>query len=157
MELIKSQGLYFLSSLIWGVIIFFLYDFLRIFRKLIPHAFFFRAIEDLVFWLVSSLLVFRMIFQRNNGILRIFFIFAFIYGMYAYQILAQDYFVKVSVRFIRFLFAPFMFVTKKVKQMIKYALRKCELYLIIKPERFYNDRKRKAENDPKKKKRNKKK
>ncbi len=146
MDLIKNQGYYFLSSLLWGFIIFFLYDFLRVFRKFIPHAFFFRALEDLIFWLISSVLVFQMIFQRNNGILRIFFLFAFVYGMYSYQTLVKDSFVNTAEKFIRFLFAPFAFLLRQSKKIIKFVLHKLDKYFIMKPKHFYNDRKAAAEN-----------
>lgn len=131
MELIKSQELYFLASLLWGILLFFLYDLLRIFRKFIPHAIIFLALEDLLFWLIGSLFVFQMIFERNNGILRVFFIFAFLFGMYVYHSLVKDHFVNVTVRFITFLFSPIAFVIKKVKRLVKYILKKAKKSLII--------------------------
>lgn len=119
MELIKSQGLYFLASIIWGLIILFLYDWLRIFRKLIPHSIFFFAIEDLIFWLIGSLFVFQMIFERNNGILRLFFIFAFLAGMYTYYLLVRDHFVNITVKFITLLFSPIAYFIKKIRKILK--------------------------------------
>jgi hypothetical protein len=53
---------FFLTSILWGVILLVAYDVLRIFRRLIKHDAFFIALEDLIFWVVASLFIFAMIY-----------------------------------------------------------------------------------------------
>lgn len=115
MEMILSQIRYFLASFLYGVICFFFYDWLRIFRKLLSHAWVVIALEDILFWLAASIVVFQMILDKNNGILRIFFLVAFGAGMYAYRILAGDRFVIRAEKVIRWLFRPLGWLIRKLK------------------------------------------
>lgn len=124
MEMISTQLQYFLASFLYGIFLFFLYDWLRIFRKIVPHARVADAIEDILFWLAASIFVFQMIFNKNNGILRVFFIVAFGAGMYAYRILAEDRFVEIMEKAIRWLMRPFQWAGKKMTQISKKILEK---------------------------------
>lgn len=135
MEMINSQLLYFLASFLWGVFLMFLYDWLRIFRKLIPHRLAVTTIEDVLFWLVSSIFVFQMIFERNNGIPRIFFIVAFAGGMIAYTVLAGERFVNMIAGLIRKILHPIIKGGKKVAFFVKNLLKKDKKSLIMKTRR----------------------
>ena len=43
-----------LHSFLLGVIITFIYDLFRIFRRIIPHGWFLLSLEDLVFWVLAT-------------------------------------------------------------------------------------------------------
>lgn len=57
------------------------YDILRLFRFLIPHNHICIAIEDLLFWMVTAVVVFLMFLEESNGSIRFFSIGAAILGM----------------------------------------------------------------------------
>ncbi|MBP3703850.1 MAG: spore cortex biosynthesis protein YabQ [Lachnospiraceae bacterium] len=132
MDLILQQMQYFLASFLWGVLLFFLYDLLRIFRKLIHHGLAAVLLEDIIFWVISSVFVFRMVFEENNGTLRLFFILAFVGGMYAYFLLAGNRFSSWIAKWIHNILWPIGRGVKKVMRNVKNLLKKCGKHLIMK-------------------------
>lgn len=59
-------GICFLLGMTLG----FIYDLFHILRMLIPHKNIFVDLEDLLYWIVTAWLVFRTLFQFNEGKLR---------------------------------------------------------------------------------------
>ncbi|WP_343207963.1 spore cortex biosynthesis protein YabQ [Anaerolentibacter hominis] len=84
MEELLGQFRFFLVSGIWGIILSVAYDLLRIFRHLIHHSNFLTGVEDLLFWIVSGCLVFRMIYLENNGEIRAFAFIGLLIGALCY-------------------------------------------------------------------------
>lgn len=64
-----------------GLCITFVYDILRVLRKIIPHNNAFIAAEDLVFWLLTGFIVFWLFQEESNGTIRFFSIGGGILGM----------------------------------------------------------------------------
>ncbi|MDE6168338.1 MAG: spore cortex biosynthesis protein YabQ, partial [Acetatifactor sp.] len=46
-----SENEFLLHALLMGIFITFVYDLLRIFRRVVPHKAFFVSLEDLAFWI----------------------------------------------------------------------------------------------------------
>ena len=53
-----SENEFLLYSLLTGIFITFVYDLLRIFRRVIPHKLIFVSLEDLAFWIYCAAEVF---------------------------------------------------------------------------------------------------
>lgn len=124
---------FFLTSILWGVILLIAYDVLRIFRRLIKHDAFFIAIEDLIFWVIASLFIFAMIYRMNNGIIRGFSIMGMLLGGVLYHFTFSDLLVKSVAKLIKVLLSPaamvllqmkrfFMFILLKVRKLINNLL-----------------------------------
>lgn len=84
---------FFCTSVLWGSLLLVIYDILRILRRIIIHNSFFVAFEDLIYWVISSLLIFRMLYQQNDGIIRGFAIMAMVLGMILYHATLSDWLV----------------------------------------------------------------
>lgn len=65
------------------------YDGIRIFRRILPHNTAAVAIEDLLYWLASGVLIFRMLYLENSGAIRGFAIAAVVLGMVMYLQLSK--------------------------------------------------------------------
>lgn len=85
---------FFLTSILWGVILLIMYDVFRILRRIIKHNSFFVFLEDIIYWVVSSILIFRMMYRQNNGIIRGFAILAILVGMLMYHGSVSDLIVN---------------------------------------------------------------
>lgn len=131
MERIILQIQYLLASFFCGIILFFVYDFFHVVRKLIKHSRFIVFLEDLFFWSAASIFVFLMVFQRNNGILRGFAILAFSLGMMLYYFLAGNRFSSWLAGLIHKILYPVFRVVKKVYKKVKYLLKKLRKTFII--------------------------
>lgn len=117
---------FFLISVLWGVILLFAYDLLRIIRRVLKHNSFFLAIEDLIFWVVSSVFIFAMMYRENNGIIRGFSIMGMMIGMVLYHYGISEWFVTSVTKLIYILMRPFAIIINRIKKVILFVLKKFE-------------------------------
>ena len=155
---------FFLTSILWGSLIVFAYDFLRIIRRLIVHNNFFVSLEDLIFWVITSVFIFSMLYKENNGIIRGFSIAAMLIGMLVYYYLFSDLFVNGVSKFINFIMGPAIRFFVKIKKGLKKYCKSVKIILITRVNSFKkirnqlkNKKKEKRRNRKKKKKKKEKK
>ena len=72
---------FFLRAFLWGIFLAFLYLLIHLFRSLIRHGTAAMAVEDILYWLICGILIFRMLYEENSGAIRGFAIVAVILGM----------------------------------------------------------------------------
>lgn len=110
MEMIIGQLRYFGASLLFGILLMFLYDFLEIFRCKVRHGKIWMFVEDWLFWLVAAVFVFQMIFALNHGIIRSFFILSFIGGMSLYRGLVKKRCICLVLAILDFILRPYVWI-----------------------------------------------
>lgn len=115
---------FFLVSILSGCILIFVYDILRIFRRVIKHNGFITGIEDLIYWVISSLFIFVMMYQQNDGIIRFFSILGMLIGMLLYHKLLSELFVAVTLKIIHILISPIIFVINWVKKILSFIYKR---------------------------------
>lgn len=93
-ESIYLEADFLLTSFLCGALMILAYDFFRIFREVADHGTLAMAVEDLLYWLGCSAAVFYLLYEKNNGILRVFFILGVIAGMFCYNHFVSPYIVK---------------------------------------------------------------
>lgn len=112
-EMIVSEVHFYLSSFLWGMALVAIYDVFRIFRRILRHRTLLMGIEDFIFWIVAGCLVFRMIYQYNNGTIRFPGMLILFAGMLLYH-------YAVSNPFIHFLNKRIILPVKKmIKRIVK--------------------------------------
>lgn len=79
-----DENLFLLYALLMGVFITFVYDLLRIFRRVVPHNTFWISVEDLIFWGFCAVEVFLLMYHLSNGTLRWFAVLGALLGMVLY-------------------------------------------------------------------------
>lgn len=113
-----NENIFLLYALVMGVFITFVYDLLRIFRRIVPHRLFWVSVEDLGFWMFCAAEVFLLMYRESNGTLRWFAVLGALIGMLVYKKTVSPFLVKyVSLalnylkhwlgKIICFLFRPF--------------------------------------------------
>jgi len=112
-----NQTTFFMLTLLIGVVSGFIYDIFRIMRKLVKHPDILIQFEDLLYWLVVSILVFYFILHRNSGEVRVYAIIGVFSGMCLYFITLSILVIKVSV-----------FIIEIIKKIISTAI-----YLMLFP------------------------
>jgi len=129
-EIINLEVQFFLTSVLYGIMLLVVYDSIRIIRRIVPHKAFFVAVEDILFWVVASIAIFIMIYERNNGTIRGFAILGMLLGMIIYNQLLSSFIVKGITfvikqmlkgikKVIHVVMAPIRFVWKKVRKLVK--------------------------------------
>ena len=119
-----NENEFLLHALLMGIFITFVYDILRIFRRVISHNAFFVSLEDLGFWIYCGAEVFLLIYHESNGMLRWFAVLGALVGMMLYKKLMSPFLVKyVSLllskmmkiigKILHLVFRPFEILLKK--------------------------------------------
>ncbi|WP_250278973.1 spore cortex biosynthesis protein YabQ [[Clostridium] colinum] len=104
----------FLISLFIGLILGFFYDLLKIFRKYIIHNNFIINIEDTIYWLFMSIIIFLISLYQNNGEIRIFFIIGIFTSMILYTFLISPIFLNISTKIINVLIKIILFIFRAI-------------------------------------------
>ncbi len=85
-DLIYDEMTLFAICMLLGAILAMVYDIIRIFRLLVPHADIFVDIEDLVFWIFTAWMVFRTLVIYNQGALRAYAFLGMFLGVILYSL-----------------------------------------------------------------------
>ena len=107
-------------AVVYGAAITFVYDLIRIFRRIIAHGNFWIGLEDFLFWIWTSLWSFSVLYRENDGNLRMYTIGSMVLGMILHHQLISDIFVKISAK-----------VLKRVLTILLYPLQKVKIYIIF--------------------------
>lgn len=140
---IMQELTFFTHSAIVGLIITFVYDWIRVFRRLVKHGTALMSVEDLLFWLACGIGVFYMLYRENDGTLRWFAVLGATLGMFIYKMTVRDTFINVMSTFIHkimwFVFRILQIVLKPMKCLISAAktfvlyagkkLKKCKNFI----------------------------
>ncbi len=97
----NEENLFLLYSIGMGIFITFVYDLLRILRRVIRHNNFFVSLEDFLFWVFCALAVFALMYSMGNGNLRWFAVFGALGGMFVYLKTVSPLFVRVAAGFFK--------------------------------------------------------
>lgn len=90
----EGENIFLLHAFLLGIFITFIYDLLRIFRRVIPHNAFFVSLEDLLFWIYCGGEVFLMMYHESDGSLRWFAVGGALFGMFLYKKILSRFLVK---------------------------------------------------------------
>jgi len=94
MFMAQNQAYLFLVFSLTGVAIGVLFDFFRILRRTIKTSNFITYIEDILFWILTGLLILYNIWFFNNGEIRIYMFFGIIIGVLIYMSTLSNILIK---------------------------------------------------------------
>lgn len=130
-----AENVFLVHALLMGIYITFIYDILRIVRRVFPHSGFMVSLEDILFWIYCAVIVFLLMYHESNGTLRWFAVFGAIAGMILYKRLVSPYFVKyvslvlqkifdILTKILRLILRPFVKSGRKLKEKMARAARR---------------------------------
>lgn len=114
MSLIVEQVYIFFYAVLAGVIIAFLYDVLRIKRRAIKTNVVILSIEDIIYWLLSAIIVFLTVYNSNDGQMRGFIFLGNILGVTLYLSVFSRLVIASSMMIINFIKKVLLFIWKVV-------------------------------------------
>ncbi len=134
-ETIGQEATILGAAVLAGAGLFFLYDILRIFRRIIPHGAIWIGVEDFIYWLICTGVVFVMIYRENDGMVRGFALGGVVLGMLVYLLVLSRFVVRINVRIIKavlgfirktgtFFLRPYWRIWKKTAGFIRKQLKK---------------------------------
>ncbi len=114
MSLIVEQVYIFFYAVLAGVILAFLYDILRIKRRAIKTNVLILSIEDIIYWLLSAIIVFLTVYNSNDGQMRGFIFLGNILGVTLYLSVFSRLVIASSMMIINFIKKVLLFIWKVV-------------------------------------------
>ncbi|MCI7323516.1 MAG: spore cortex biosynthesis protein YabQ [Lachnospiraceae bacterium] len=100
------------KAVLWGTVMFVVYDILRVFRRIFPHGIVWISMEDLIYWIAASVFFFLRLCRDNDGIIRFYILLGLVAGAWAYDRL-------VSRRLMRWLTKIILSIKKQLKKIRK--------------------------------------
>lgn len=85
-----SQLQFGILCLLYGGLITCIYDFLRIFRRVVRHKMFWVSVEDFLYWIFVAIGIFLVLYYTNDGNLRWIAIVVSFLGMVFYKKIFKD-------------------------------------------------------------------
>lgn len=118
----QNQAYLFLVFSLTGVIIGILFDFFRILRRSIKTPNIITYIQDILFWILTGIIVLYSIWYFNNGELRIFVFLGLIIGILIYMTTLSSIIVKIFTKILVFginiLKVPFKIIYSLISKII---------------------------------------
>ena len=128
----QEQIQIFFIFIVIGIIISLIFDIFRILRKVYKFSNMLIYMQDILFWLLTGIIILQSIFEFNSGDIRIFLFLGIFIGVFIYTSLFSRYFIKLGTLFfniinniIRFIYNP---ICKIISFMIKYC-KNLRLYI----------------------------
>lgn len=120
--MVQNQAYLFLVFSLTGVVIGVLFDFFRILRRTIKTGNIVTYIQDIIFWILTGILVLYNIWYFNNGEIRVYMFLGIIIGTLIYMSTLSNIFVKffttILSAIIKILKLPFKTITKFFRTII---------------------------------------
>lgn len=96
-ETIGTEAVFFLLSVAEGVGLVLVYDMFRILRRILKHGTVLIGMEDICYWVFCTIAVFLLLYQKNDGMLRLFAFVGILTGMAIYYLLFSRFIIKLFV------------------------------------------------------------
>ena len=98
--------------IIVGVSLSIVFDIFRISRKTIKTSDIITNIEDILFGIITGIIILFSIFIFNNGELRLYIFLGIAVGIIIYMIFISKYFIRLNMYIINLIKTIFVFITK---------------------------------------------
>ena len=120
----------FLATAAAGMVLGILYDCFRILRRVLRHTTAITTIEDAIFWVASTLLMFAFLLNRNFGDIRSFIFMGLALGAILYFFMLSRFFMKFAMAVLKLLkrlvitiITPIIAISAIIKNALKSGRR----------------------------------
>lgn len=114
---IIREWYFLLYSILTGFCFAFLYDNIRLLRRLFRHKRWLVDTEDILYWTVCFFSSFYLLYYGNHGVVRFFAVLGAAIGMYLYSQSAGRLYVKGLYRLIMLLLSPYRFAKMRLTRI----------------------------------------
>lgn len=132
--MVENQAYLFLVFSLTGIIIGIIYDIFRVLRKSFKTSDIITYFEDILFWIITGILILYNIWFFNNGEIRIFMFLGILIGILIYILILSNITKKIlflffnilkkSINSIKFIFNPIILIITKLYKKILHIITK---------------------------------
>lgn len=113
----------FIYFIITGMILGIVFDIFRILRRSFKTSDTITNIQDILFGLITGVIILSSVFLFNNGELRLYLFIGIGFGILIYMLLISNYFIKINVAIINFVKKVIILFTKPIIILLKFIKR----------------------------------
>ena len=120
-----EQLISFIYFIIVGIVLSIIFDIFRILRRTIKTSDIVTNIQDILFCIITGIIILFSIFYFNGGELRVYILIGIILGIALYMVFISKYFIKINVaiinfikKFLHLLIKPFIIILNFTKKLI---------------------------------------
>ena len=120
-----EQLISFIYFIIVGIVLSIIFDIFRILRRTIKTSDIVTNIQDILFCIITGIVMLLSIYYFNKGQLRLYIFIGIILGVTFYMIFISKYFIKINITIINFIkkilyliIKPFIFILNFTKKLI---------------------------------------
>ncbi|MFQ9158089.1 MAG: spore cortex biosynthesis protein YabQ [Blautia sp.] len=117
---IHYEFLLLIQSVYTGAALLLCYSCLLILRRLLPHSRLGVMAEDLIYWLFAGCFLSVRLYDKNEGILRLFLAAGLLLGAFAAKKLIEPVFISLTVKILEY---PLKIVKILIKRLLFWAER----------------------------------
>lgn len=99
----------------------FIYDLFRLKRRAMKTKAFLIGLEDIVFWVMTSILMFITAYFSSEGEVRLYFLFAAFIGVLIYYWLFSNWVIQILTFLVKVILWPFAFLIRVLKPPAKWV------------------------------------
>ena len=115
--MVENQAFIFMIFTIDGIVIGILFDFFRIIRKVIKTSNLLTYIEDILFWIISGIIIIYTMYKVCDGQIRLFMIIGITLGAIFYILTFSKYLINISVYIAKRMKTRIIFFISKIKKI----------------------------------------
>lgn len=127
----SEQLISFVYFIIIGIVLSIIFDIFRILRRTIKTSDIVTNIQDILFCIITGIIILFSIFYFNKGQLRLYIFIGIILGITFYMLFISKYFIKINVIIINFIKKILYFLIKPLFILINFTKK-----LIFRPISF---------------------
>ena len=120
---VQSEAVFFLAAVLAGVVTAFLYDIIRISRRIVSINASAVNGEDILFFAIAAGLLFYVAYIKNSGEIGLHGILGGVLGATGYAVLIRNRFVNLGTTFLKWAIKGSVFVLKTAFSPIKIILK----------------------------------
>lgn len=106
------------NAIIMGVKFAFIYDCIRIFRRVVVHRkVWMMCLEDILYWMVIAFEILLYLYQKEDRIFRGFMIVGYLIGAVSFELAISKIYIKYATRLIKFLIFPLLSVKNRLVKL----------------------------------------
>ena len=110
----------FIYFIITGMILGIVFDIFRILRKSFKTSDIITNIQDILFGIITGIILLSSIFLFNNGELRLYLFLGITFGIIIYMLFISRYFIKLNVTIINLIKRIIILITKPFILLLKF-------------------------------------
>ena len=127
----ENQAYLFVIFTFVGMIIGILFDFFRILRKTFKTKDIITYIEDIIFWIMTGIIIIHSMYKFCDGELRFFMIIGIVLGTAIYMLTISRYVIIISLSIIKIIIVTLIYPIKTLFEMTKKIIFKPIVFICI--------------------------